>query len=397
MGIMNLFRRKAAPRQRAETLGGFYDPAFYEFVRQGNVSVTLEAAMQNSTVLRCIDLISGAIGSLPLKVTKKGADGAITDHTEHPLFNLFMYRPNPWQTAFEFKQLMQSRLLARGNAYARIVMTGSRVSSLIPINGQVTVQETGDGDLTYAVQMSKNQGQLVLPSSEVLHLRSLSLDGITGLSRVQMAADVINTALQAQRAADRIFRQGVMAGGWLKHKAVLSPEAVERLRAQAEQRSGAENAGKWFVAEEGMEPVQMQANAQQSQLAETRAAQVEEIGRVFGVPRPLLFVDDTSWGSGIEQLAILFVRFGLAPWFKCWEDAITRSLLKPTEWGKTIPDFDERELLRGTLKDQGEFFARALGAGGHKPWMESNEVRELSGLGPHSDGFGLVPAGGKTE
>jgi phage portal protein BeeE len=79
-------------------------------------------------------------------------------------------------------------------------------------------------------------------------------------------------------------------------------------------------------------------------------------------------VDDTSWGSGIEQLAILFVRFGLAPWFKAWEEAIRRTLLEESEWRTLAADFDERELLRGTLKDQSEFFARALGAGGHRGW-----------------------------
>jgi hypothetical protein len=57
------------------------------------------------------------------------------------------------------------------------------------------------------------------------------------------------------------------------------------------------------------------------------------------------------------------------------------------------PDYDERELLRGTLADQAEYFAKALGSGGHRPWMEANEVRELSGLGMHPDGAGLIAAG----
>jgi hypothetical protein len=56
-------------------------------------------------------------------------------------------------------------------------------------------------------------------------------------------------------------------------------------------------------------------------------------------------------------------------------------------------DYDERELLRGTLKDQAEYFAKALGAGGHRPWMEANEVREVTGLGLHPDGSGLIAAG----
>lgn len=400
MRLIDLFRRsaKAPPAPRAETFNGFTDPAFLEYVRSGGASVTIEGALKNSTVLRCLDLIGGAIGSLPLVMQSKDAVGEVRPATDHPLYNLFMYRPNPFQTAFEFKQLMQVRLLAKGNAYARIVLTGKRVSSLVPITGPVEVVENWDGTLSYRVQQRQNSAQMTLGQDEVFHLRSLSLDGVEGLSRVEMAADIITTALAAQVAATRIFDQGMMAGGWLKHKAKLSKEAVGNIQRQVQDNmSGVRNAGRWLVLEEDMQPEPIATTAEQSQLAETRAAQVEEIGRVFGVPRPLLFVDDTSWGSGIEQLAILFVRFGLAPWFKCWEDAITRSLLTQAEWGKIVPDFDERELLRGTLKDQGEFFAKASGAGGHRPWMETNEIRSLSGLGPHKDGFGLVPAGGNQN
>ena len=129
-----------------------------------------------------------------------------------------------------------------------------------------------------------------------------------------------------------------------------------------------------------------------TQLVEARAADVEEIGRIFGVPRPLLGVDDTSWGSGIEQLAILFVRFGLSPWFKAWEEAIQATCLTRAEWGVVFPDFDERELLRGTIKDQFDAYAKASGAGGHKPWMEANEIRDVLGMGPHPDGAGLRSA-----
>ncbi|MBL9047056.1 MAG: phage portal protein [Tabrizicola sp.] len=400
MRLFDLFRRsaKATLTPRATTFNGFTDPAFLEYVRSGGASVTIEGALKNSTVLRCLDLIGGAIGSLPLVIQSKDSVGEVRPATDHPLYNLFMYRPNPFQTAFEFKQLMQVRLLAKGNAYARIVLTGKRVSSLVPITGPVEVVENWDGTLSYRVQQRQNSTQLKLGQDEVFHLRSLSLDGVEGLSRVEMAADIITTALSAQVAATRIFDQGMMAGGWLKHKAKLSKEAVGNIQRQVQENmSGVRNAGRWLVLEEDMQPEPIATTAEQSQLAETRAAQVEEIGRVFGVPRPLLFVDDTSWGSGIEQLAILFVRFGLAPWFKCWEDAITRSLLTQAEWGKIVPDFDERELLRGTLKDQGEFFAKASGAGGHRPWMETNEIRSLSGLGPHKDGFGLVPAGGNQN
>ena len=95
-------------------------------------------------------------------------------------------------------------------------------------------------------------------------------------------------------------------------------------------------------------------------------------------------MDDTSWGSGIEQLGIFLVQYGLAHWFTAWEQAAARSLLADEELDRLHLKFNERALLRGTLKDQADFLAKSLGAGGHAPWMSQNEVRDVSDL-PESD------------
>ena len=112
---------------------------------------------------------------------------------------------------------------------------------------------------------------------------------------------------------------------------------------------------------------------------------VEEVARAFGVPRPLLMMDDTSWGSGIEALGVFFVQYALQHWFTVWEQAIERAALTPAERKTHYVKFNERALLRGTLKDQSEFFTKALGAGGHSPWMSPNEVRDLQDLSKSID------------
>lgn len=386
----------ARPAALGQMFSGLSDPAFLEFVRTGGQTVTPHMALKNTAVYRSVSLIASAIGSLPLNLKRVGRDGAREDAAAHELHRLLRYRPNHFQTPMQFKRLMQTRLLTRGTAYARIVWSMKRPVALIPITGEVAVKIRDDLTPEYVVTLPGGTG-LRLPANEVFVLDAMSMDGTKGLSPVEMAADVIQTALNAQRAADRIFQSGMMAGGALMHKGKISPEATARLKTQMDEFRGPDNAGKWMVLEEGMEGKPWELSAKDGQLSETRDDQVEEIARVFGVPRPLLMIDDTSWGSGIEQLAILFVRFTLSPWFTLWEEAIQAKMLAPDEWGLFIPDFDERELLRGTLKDQAEFFARALGSGGHNPWMEANEVRELSGLGAREDGRGLTPAGGKPN
>lgn len=372
------------------------DPHFLEYIRTGGVS--LDGAMKNSAIFRCVELISGVIGSLPLLIMRREANNSLVEAVEHPLYSVLAHKPNGWQSPFQFKQLLMHWALLHGSGYAQIVRTGNRPIAMNPLHPQrVRVDQRGDFSLQYDV--TRPDGSFArLDARDVLHIRGPSEDGYTGVSRVRQAADLIEIGIKSQRAAERIFANGMMVGGNLKHPNKLSPEAYERLRASMEARlSGPDNAGKWIITEEGMEAKPFAQTAVDSQLVELRASVTEDIGRIFGVPRPLLGVDDTSWGSGIEQLAILFVRFCLSTWFKNWEDEIKIKCLAPSEWGSVYADFQERELLRGTIKEQFEAYAKAAGAGGHTPWMEPNEIRADIGLGAHPDGSGLSRAGDKTN
>lgn len=404
MGILDIFRASKVekrPKAAAQSSGGgqmfsnLKDPAFLEMMRNGGTSVTVESAMKNPAVLRSVDLISGTIARLPLYIRRKDAAGRIINAKDHPLYSVLMHRPNAWQNAHQFRELMQGWLLVHGNAYASIVrdVRSRDVIALNPIHpGKVTPEQTDDLSIAYKVSL-KNGGTREFAADQVLHLRGSSDDGVTGWSPVKLAADVISAHVLSQHAARRVFENGMMVGGNLTHPGKLSQEAYERLRASMEDRSGSDNAGKWIITEEGMEAKPFASTAVDAQLVEFRSALVEDIARVFGVPRPLLMVDDTSWGSGIEQLAILFVRFALAPWFSVWENGIKVSCLRPSEYDTYFADFDERELLRGTIKEQFEAYAKAAGAGGHKPFMEPNEIRDDLGLGTHPDGSGLKAAG----
>ena len=178
----------------------------------------------------------------------------------------------------------------------------------------------------------------------------------------------------------------------LRTEKTLSDEAIARLKGNwSDIYGGADNAGKTAVLEEGLDYKAISPTAKDAQHLETRARQIEEIGRVFGVPRPLLMVDETSWGSGIDSLGQFFVRYGLNPWFEAWQQAIKRDLLLlPADFDRYEAKFNAGALERGNMAAQGEFFAKALGAGGQQPWMTPNEVRRLLDMPEHSDGNALV-------
>ncbi len=411
MGLLDLFRR--APQGEAvrpsamagDTVifDGMDDPRLLEFIRGGSgtataagLSVTPEQAMRNTTVLRSVLLISNSIAMLPLHLQRRDDK---TKAEGHPLFRLLHRKPNGWQTAFEFRQLMQRWALVDGDAIARKVMVGNRIVALMPIaRKHWTVEQLPSGELSYKVKR-KNADPLVLRQADVFHLRGpMSDDGYTGLSLVRQAAEAIALAIQTERAAARIFEKGMIVGQVLKHPGKLSPEAFDRLKASMTEREGAANAHRSIILEEGMDITPGGSTGKDAQALEQRALQIEEIGRAFGVPRPLLGMDDTSWGSGIDVLGQFFVQYGLNPWFEAWQQAIERDLLTDAEADIYQAKFNPAALLRGSMQAQSEFFAKALGSGGHAPWMAQDEVREALDM-PARDNLPPAPGqiGGGNE
>lgn len=403
MSLFDFFRRgsqseaqarpqESSPRAEVtvggETFTGMDDPRLLEYIRRGERDGGYYdrrgwRALRNMAVLRCVTLISESVGMLPVNLIS--SDDKKQIQTDNPAHRLFKYKPNDWQTPVEFKSLMQLRACLDGESFARIIWSGNRPIRMIPMDrGSTKPRLTATWQMEYDYTTPTGE-QITLKARDVFHLRDLSLDGVRGISRVKLSREALELAEHAERAASRTFRTGVMAGGAIEVPKELSDNAYKRMKDSiADNYSGAENAGSWMLIEEGGTAKQFTATAVSAQQIETRNHQIEEVARMYGVPRPLLMMDDTSWGSGIEQLAIFFIQYGLAHWFVSWEQAAARSFIPDNQLGLLQYKFNEGALLRGTLNDQASFFSKALGAGGQAPWMSQNEVRELSDL-PKSD------------
>src|SRR5690606_24315962 len=100
-----------------------------------------------------------------------------------------------------------------------------------------------------------------LLAEEVLHLRHrLADDGVLGISPIQAARGVIELAISEGEHGVATFRNGAKLAGVLKFPQKLKPEQRVALKESwASQYSGAGNAGRTPLLEEGVEyqPVSM--------------------------------------------------------------------------------------------------------------------------------------------
>jgi HK97 family phage portal protein len=87
----------------------------------------------------------------------------------------------------------------------------------------------------------------------------------------------------------------------------------------------------------------------------------------------------TSWGTGIEQMTLGFVKFTLQTYLNRIEQEINRKFFKTTKY---FVEFNLDGLLRGDSKSEGEYLRQARGGSQGPGWMTANEVRRVKNLPP---------------
>lgn len=396
----------AAPTQAPVMAYETYDLSSIEssaelasFMRGGLASlagrpVTEASAMANATFNRAVTVTAATIGHLPLNLYRRTAAGEIEKAKDHPVHRLLRGRPNAAQTPYQFKSYMQGRALLKGDAFAYIVPGVRGPQALWPLDpDRVIVEQAADFSLTYRYDAPKG-GERVYQSGQILHLRApWSTDGIRGVGLLKLAKEALGLASVSDEAAARLLKNGSYVGGVLEHPGKLGPQAIVNLREQFEKRhAGVENSGRWLVTEEGMKVTPLGTSGKDAEGLAQRKHQAEEVSRFTGVPRPLLMFDETSWGSGIEQLGLFFVTYCLLPWFNAWEEAGAAALLTDTERETHYLKFNEAALLRGSLKDQAEFLSKALGGPGQGGFMLPDEAREKMDMNRMDHPAGQQPA-----
>lgn len=389
MGILSRMRSMIGMRPSALVS----EEQIRDFMRQGSTAsgavVTEESAMRVAAAWRCVNIIAGAIATLPIDIIKRESEEVRRPAVGHPLRRILTVKPNTWQTPSEFRRMLQSHLLLAGNAYARKVFVGTQLVGLIPLPvNRVTAEQLDSTAMKYKV-LRKDGSSITFPQKEIFHLRGMSLDGVTGMSVLSNMRESLGLALQTEQAGARLFSNGILAGGVIKHPGKLSDNAARHLRESMEERNrGAQNSGKWILAEEGMTVEPISLSAEDAQWLGTRDFQRYDIAMFFGVPPHMIGATEktTSWGSGIESQGIGFVTYTLTDWIKTWEESVKRDLLPENEWETTDARFNANALLRGDFKTRWDGYVKALQWGVYSP----DDIRRMEDQNPRPDGGGGI-------
>jgi HK97 family phage portal protein len=339
--------------------------------------------MQMTAVYSCVRILAEAVAGLPLHLYKYTASGGKEKALSHPLYFLLHDEPNPEMSSFVFRETLMTHLLLWGNAYAQIIRNGKgEIIALYPLMpNRMRVDRDTKGELYYSYTRYSDEAPAIngitvtLRPSDVLHIPGLGFDGLVGYSPIAMAKNAIGLAMATEEYGAKFFANGAAPGGVLEHPGTIKdPQKVKESWNMAYQ--GSSNAHRVAVLEEGMKYQPIGISPEQAQFLETRKFQINEIARIFRVPPHMVGDLEKSSFSNIEQQSLEFVKYTLDPWVIRWEQAISRSLLSPSEKKLYFSKFNVDGLLRGDYASRMNGYATARQNG----WMSANDIRELENL-----------------
>lgn len=370
--------------------------------------VTDRTALLVSTVYACLTKLAGAIMQLPIEQYHLGADGARESLPRNALWWQLNESPQDAWTAASWKEWIIRCVALRGDQHTEIVRVrhGSRAGAITgflvhhPDHVSARTVRTASGPrLVYDVVDYAGRAYTV-DQDDMLHFAGFGFDGERSLSMIQHAARTgIGNSLAAAAYTGRSIGEGAMPQLAISYgEKTMSEQQQDMLRKSFLATYGGGDGRKLplvltnsaTVKELSISPVDMQ-------LLESRRFEREDICQAMGVP-PILIGENektSSWGTGIEQITIGFVRYTIKAHTTRWGEELNRKLYRRAG---TFAEFDLDELLTGDSKAQGDYFKAALGGPGAGPgWMTINEVRRTKNLPPLAVGGDLYIPEGKTN
>ena len=377
----NWLRRESETKEAID----INSPRFMEMMRNGIHGSSGDSAMRISSVYSCVKVLSESVATLPVNLYD--VSGEVRSRKPSQLDRLVSAQPNDNMTAIELWQYIVASVCLHGNAYIYVTKTQKgRAVELLPIPAtSVSVNIQNSNTVTYTVTVGDkpNTREIKMTSKDLLHFKSLTLDGYTGISPISYNNAVVGGSRAALDYANNIYTNGATPRGVLEVEGTLSDDAFTNLRESWQGAHGGSNNGnRVALLESGVKFKPITMSPHDVQLLESRKYTRSEIAGIFRVPSHMIGDLDKATYSNIAQQGAEFYRYSLAPWLTMIEQRLNMTLAGPSQMFK----FDISELIRGDVEAEVTAYSKLLEIGVLSP----NEVRAKFGMNPRDGGDDYV-------
>lgn len=344
------------------------------------MAVNEQTAMRVSAVYACVSLIGGALASMPVHVYRR--ENQERERVDHALW--WLLNEQPWATisAAVFWEYAAWSVLLHGDSFSRIHRVNPlspEIKGLEPLHPLTVDPRMVAGRLVYLVYGEGGKVDAV-DQDDMLHVPGVGFDGRRGMSALRYALrNPAGIALAADEYSGGYFRNGAKADHAIIVQGKTDKEQVALMQSSWRENRSLSNSFVPVVLSGGAKLESLSISAEDAQLIETRRMQVEEIARIFGVP-PFMIghtTNTTSWGSGVEQMGIGFVKYTLQRHLVKFEQEINRKCFRTAQY---FAEFNTAGLERGDMKSRYEAYRIALGRAGERAWIDPETICRIENL-----------------
>jgi HK97 family phage portal protein len=211
--------------------------------------ITFRNAFRNiDSVNRAVNMIISAAGSLDYDVKDKVHEGVVTGIRQKTLNTLLNFRPNPYQSAQDFRRELFKDLLLDGNAFVHF--DGVFMYHLPAENVEILT------DSKTFIRGYRYNGNVIFEERDVFYFKDVSSTSIyRGSSRLESCLENINILYAMQEFQQKFFENGTIFGLVLTSENTLSQQAKEKTLAYWQQRYNSKSGGKRpIILDSGLKP-----------------------------------------------------------------------------------------------------------------------------------------------
>lgn len=333
--------------------------------------VSVRRAMGLAPVWTAMNVRSRTIASLPISpmIEENGEKRVLIDHqTYYPLAQ----QANNWLSSANMFLTSMIHSDGHGNSVIGI----NRDSRYKPVSFDLI--EPGEWNVV------KSKGEawyringVTYPSSEVLHFRWFSMDGLNGISAIMQNQITMGKSFKQNRYSSLAL--GDRPPAHLSYEGQLTPEqrALNQKSWEQDRKAGRVPilTGKWMYQTHMIPP----GDAEYVQTAQLTDNQIYGI---FQLPPAFAQNYDRMTWSNAEQADLVYAKHTITPIVRVMEQEMNMKLFTEKEKKNMFVKFNMNGLLRGDSKARAEFYTAMRTLGG----MNANEMRDKEDMNPYPGG-----------
>lgn len=392
MGFIDSLKSLFGKKVMDSSKPGSFPGAWFTANAETGQIVNEWTALKQATVLQCVTVISNGISQIPFRLM--GPEHKEADN--HDLFYLFREKPNKWQSAYDFWNLVGFHLALQGEIVIWKITVRGKIQQLIPFPPQrFIVNETyrGGWAVNEYTLIKDDSSTVIVPEDDVWHLRWREYDIRVGLPQLAIVQSVVGTAISSDKLSASMMNTGSRYSGMLTATQSLSPEQRKQIQEEWQKMyGGPENAFKTIVLGADLKFQSINQTNEDAQFIEQKQLQIEEICRCWNVNPQLVFFYNKNQSYGnTEQMMVQHVVYTMAPWYRMIEESAYVNLLTEEERRRDglYFAFNDTALLRTDASKRAEFYKKLFNIGSITP----NEIRALEDMPPMDGGDKLYIQG----